>query len=101
MHVTAQEVREIASCSRIFLSDDKVEEMTRDLNDIIDSLNPITQCHLEGVEPTFHPIAGRCNIMREDKEEPGFTQEEALANAPSTLDGQFKIPPILGNGGNR
>lgn len=99
MHLTAGAVRAIASCSRIALSDEEVESMTRDLNDIIDSLETITQFDLEGVEPTFHPIAGLCNVMREDKDMPGFTQAEALANTPANQEGQFKIPPILAHGG--
>lgn len=99
MHVTIQAVREIAHCARIGLCDDEIKEMTRDLNEIIDSLEPITHYDLEGIEPTFHPIAGLRNVMREDKAEPGFTQEEALDNAPASQEGQFKIPPILGNGG--
>ena len=52
--------------------------MTVDLNSIIESLKPITEYDLEGVEPTFHPIGSLSNVMREDVEVAGFTQEEAL-----------------------
>lgn len=102
MHVTPKALREIAATARIGLADDEIESACRDLNLIIDSLEPITRYDLEGVEPTFHPIAGLNNVMREDVEKPGLTQEEALTNAPATQNGQFKIPPILGdNGGDR
>ncbi|MDR1358322.1 MAG: Asp-tRNA(Asn)/Glu-tRNA(Gln) amidotransferase subunit GatC [Coriobacteriales bacterium] len=99
MHVTHKALREIASTARIGLADDEIEKTCFDLNLIIDSLEPITRYDLEGVEPTFHPIAGLTNVMREDVERPGLTQEEALANAPATQNGQFRIPPILGDGG--
>ena len=99
MPLTAGDVRQIASCARIRLSEEEVETMTRDLNDIIVSLEPITQFDLEGVKPTYHPIAGLCNVMREDTETPGYSQEEAMANAPTCQEGQYKIPPILGDGG--
>lgn len=72
--------------------------MTEDLNNIIDSLKPITEYDLEGVEPTFHPIGNLSNVMREDVEGESFTQEEALANAPKQQDGSFLIPAILGGG---
>lgn len=36
--------------------------------------------------------------MREDVEVPGFTQEQALSNAPKQQDGSFLIPAILGGG---
>ena len=99
MQLTVGAVRQIAECARIKLQDVEIESMTQDLNDIIESLEPITQFDLEGVEPTFHPIAGLCNVMREDIEEPGFSQEEATKNAPAVKDGQYKIPPILSDGG--
>ncbi len=97
-HVSEKDVRGIAQYCRIGLSEADLPRMTRDLNDIIDSLKPITEYDLEGVEPTFHPIGDLSNVMREDAEVRGFTQEEALSNAPKQQDGQFLIPAILGGG---
>ena len=39
------------------------------------------------------------NVMRDDVEEPSFTQEEAIANATTSEDGCFAIPAILGGKG--
>ena len=100
-HVTEKDVRDIATYTRIALSDEELPQMTKDLNDIIDSLKPITEYDLEGVEPTFHPIGSLSNVMRDDVEAPSFTQEEALGNAPKQQDGCFLIPSILGEGGDR
>ena len=97
-HVTEKDVRDIAEYTRIRLDEDEVKKMTVDLNDIIDSLAPITEYDLEGVEPTFHPIGSLSNVMREDVEGASFTQEEALSNAPKQQDGSFLIPAILGGG---
>ena len=98
-HVTEKDVRDIAEYTRIRLDEDEGKKMTVDLNDIIDSLAPITEYDLEGVEPTFHPIGSLSNVMREDVEVAGFTQEEALSNAPARQDNSFLIPSILGEGG--
>lgn len=100
-HVSEHDVRAIAEYARIRLTDDEIPPMTDDLNSIIDSLAPITEYDLAGVEPTFHPIGGLSNVMREDVEQPGFTQEQALENAPQKQDGCFLIPSILGEGGDR
>ena len=97
-HVTEHDVRDIATYTRIALSDEELPQMTKDLNDIIESLKPITEYDLEGVEPTFHPIGSLSNVMREDVETTSFTQEEALSNAPKQQDGCFLIPAILGGG---
>ena len=97
-HLTEKDVRGIATYARIGLTDDEVTEMTVDLNNIIESLKPITEYDLEGVEPTFHPIGNLSNVMREDVEGESFTQEVALENAPKQQDGSFLIPSILGGG---
>ena len=52
-HVTEKDVRDIATYTRIGMTDEEVAAMTVDLNNIIDSLKPITEYDLEGVEPTF------------------------------------------------
>lgn len=97
-HLTEKDVRGIATYARIGLTDEEVTEMTVDLNNIIESLKPITEYDLEGVEPTFHPIGNLSNVMREDVESESFTQEVALENAPKQQDGSFLIPSILGGG---
>ena len=97
-HLTEKDVRGIATYARIGLTDEEVTEMTVDLNNIIESLKPITEYDLEGVEPTFHPIGNLSNVMRDDVEGESFTQEVALENAPKPQDGSFLIPSILGGG---
>lgn len=97
-HLTEKDVRGIATYARIGLTDEEVTEMTVDLNNIIESLKPITEYDLEGVEPTFHPIGNLSNVMREDVEGESFTQEVALENASKQQDGSFLIPSILGGG---
>lgn len=96
--LTERDVRDIATYARIGLTDEELAQMTVDLNSIIETLKPITEFDLEGVDSTFHPIGGLSNVMREDVEVPGFTQEQALSNAPKQQDGSFLIPAILGGG---
>ncbi len=100
-HLTESDVRDIAEYTRIGMTEDEVAAMTVDLNNIIDSLAPITEYDLDGVEPTFHPIGGLVNVMRNDVEATSFSQEVALSNAPRQQDGSFLIPSILGEGGDR
>lgn len=97
-HVTEKDVRNIATYTRIGMTDEEIAAMTVDLNNIIDSLKPITEYDLEGVEPTFHPIGGMVNVVRADSARESFSQEVALENAPKQEDGSFLIPAILGGG---
>ena len=97
-YLTEKDVRGIAAYARIGLTEAEVSQMTADLNNIISTLDPILEYDLGGVEPTFYPVDGLVNVMREDVEEPSFTQEQALANAAKKQDGAFLIPSILGGG---
>ncbi len=101
MALSESDVRSIAEYVRIGLDDDEVAPMTKDLNSIIDTLEPITEFDLEGVEPTFHPIGDLRNVMREDVVHAPFPREVALENASTVEDSCFKIPSILGEEGDR
>ena len=101
MTLTEQDVRDIAEYARIGLTDDELSTMTVDLNNIIETLRPITEYELEGVEPTFHPIGSRSNVRREDEIGESFARDVALSNSDSTSKGCFEIPSILGEGGDR
>jgi len=101
MYLNGEDVRSIAAYSRIALADDEVADLTADLNAIIDTLKPITQYDLTGVEPTYHPIAGLINVMREDHTKPGLERDVALSLISAHENGQYRIPSILGEGGSR
>ena len=100
-YLTETDVAGIAEYTRIGMTSEEIAKMTVDLNAIIDSLAPITEYDLAGVEPTFHPIGGLSNVMRDDVCEPSFPQSISLENAPKQQDGQFLIPAILSDGGDR
>lgn len=101
MSLTEKDIRDIAEYVRIGLTDDEVTAMTADLNSIMETLEPITEYDLEGVEPTFHPIGDLSNVMREDVVGKPFPREVALSNSESVKDGCFDIPSILGGEGDR
>lgn len=100
MPLSEYDVRSIAAGTRIALEEAEVAQLTVDLNTIIANLEPIRQYDLTGVEPTYYPIPGLHNIMRDDVILPGLSHAEAMALAPVSEAGQYKIPSILGEGGN-
>ena len=101
MYLTEQDVREIASYTRIALEETEVIPLTIELNTIIENLKPITEYDLTGVEPTYHPIAGLTNVMRDDVIKPCLPRDVAMASAYATQDGQYRVPSILGESGDR
>ncbi|MCL2631945.1 MAG: Asp-tRNA(Asn)/Glu-tRNA(Gln) amidotransferase subunit GatC [Coriobacteriia bacterium] len=95
MSLTEKQVRQIAFETRIALSDDEVTQLTADLNQIITASEVLSEFDLTDVEPTYHPLATFTNIMREDTIIPSMSVEDALANAASHENGQYKVPTIL------
>ena len=103
MALTQTGVRGIADYARIALEGDELEQMTAYLNDAVDMLAPVLDYDLPDVEPTFHPIGDLANVMREDEELAGrgLPLDVALSNAGSVRDRSFRVPSILGEGGDR
>jgi aspartyl-tRNA(Asn)/glutamyl-tRNA(Gln) amidotransferase subunit C len=93
--ITRAEVLHVAKLARLSLSDDEVERLTGELEAILDHAARIEALDTEGVAPTSHPIP-IANVWREDVAAPSLTPDEALANAPHTVDGLFSVPPARG-----
>ena len=104
-HLSETDVRGIAEYARIGLTAEEVVTMTADLNAIIDSLKPITEFELDGVEPTFHPIGDLSNVMADDVPDTEVRRlpvDVALKNAGASRGRSFRVPSILGDqGGDR
>lgn len=94
MALTSQEVLHIARLARIAVTPSDVERFTAQLSGILDHFDTLSRVDTEGVEPTAHPLP-LANVMREDLVAPSLPQEEALANAPLSEDGYFRVRAVL------
>ena len=97
--ITEAEVRHVARLSRLKLTDAQVPHFTQQLGAILGHIAKLNELDVENVEPMAHPL-DLSNVLREDAESPGLPIEVALANAPDAGDGFFKVPKVLGEGGN-
>ena len=61
---------------------------------ILDYIDQLNRLDTEDVPPTSHVIPVK-NVVRSDKAKPSLTRDEALANAPSNVDGLFEVPKIV------
>jgi aspartyl-tRNA(Asn)/glutamyl-tRNA(Gln) amidotransferase subunit C len=95
MLLTEEQVKEISQDARVYLSEDELVNLTVQLNQIIASIEVLGEYDLEGVRPTFHPIAGLANVMRDDQVANSISVELALSNTAQSENGQFRVPPIL------
>ncbi len=87
----------LAQLARIDLTTDELDLYVGQLSVILDSVASVSAVTTAnpGVEPTTH-AAGLTNVYRPDVLVPGLSREAALAGAPATQDGRFRVPQILG-----
>jgi len=92
--VSEEIVRHIALLSRLEFSDGEVRKFAGELNAILRYVEKLKELDTENIEPTSHAVRLR-NVFREDEPGASLTNEQALANAPETKAGHFKVPKII------
>ena len=92
MAITRDEVLHVARLARLELADAEVERFTEQLSAILEAVAKVSELDLTDVEPTAHPL-DVVNVWAEDEPRPSLHVDDALANAPETQDGFFKVPP--------
>ncbi|MEY4499193.1 MAG: hypothetical protein RL319_181 [Actinomycetota bacterium] len=92
--ITPDLVRHLAGLARILVSEEEVEQFTKQLGLIADSVATVGKAIDVDTPATSHPIP-MANVFREDVVEPSLSQAEALSGAPDSYDGRFKVNAIL------
>lgn len=97
MKITDEEVRRVAELAALALRDDEVEKMAKDLDSILSHMDKLNELDTTGVEPMAQVLfdAEETATLREDRERPSLTNSEALANAPASGNGYFKVPRVI------
>jgi len=95
MEVTREDVLRCAQLTDLSLEAEEIEPLRRDMERLLSHAESLNGLSLEGVEPTVHG-PGIALLRREDRARPGFSQEEALANAPDSENGFFRVPKVIG-----
>lgn len=94
MDVTREDVLRCARLACLSLAEEEIEPLRRDMARLLSQAEKLGQLPLEGVEPTLHgldlPLPRRA-----DEPRPGLTQAQALANAPASERGHFRVPKVL------
>ncbi|MEM9201991.1 MAG: Asp-tRNA(Asn)/Glu-tRNA(Gln) amidotransferase subunit GatC [Actinomycetota bacterium] len=96
--ITRDDVVHVARLARLALSDAEIDEFTGQLGDILEHAADIEALDVGDIEPTSHPLP-MVNVLRADVLEPVTDRDLLLSQAPAAEDGQFRVPPILGEEG--
>ncbi len=79
--------------ARIGLEPGDEEFYAEQLSGILAHIDRLKELDTEAIPPTAQ-VVEVANTLREDVPRPCLSQADALANAPATVDGFFRVPSI-------
>ena len=93
--ISRDEAAHVARLARLRFSDDELDELAAQLSAVLDHAADVEALDVSGIGPTSHPQP-LTDVTRVDEVRPSLERDEVLAQAPSVAEGQFRVPPILG-----
>ena len=94
MKVTENDVKVVASLSRLNISPEESVEVVAQLDKFLTYVENLQAIDTTNIEPTTYAVPMQ-NIFRADQVKPSLDRELALSNAPLKEDGYFKVPRVL------
>ena len=94
MSVSPEQVRHIAKLARIAMSDEEIERLVPELNNILGWVEQLEEVNTDGVEPLTAVVPNKLRL-REDKVTDGDCRDEILANAPVAELVFFAVPKVI------
>ena len=94
MKITPQEVSHVADLARLQMSQQEIEALARQLDDILTYVAKLNELDTEAIVPTTHAIS-IVNAFRDDEMKPSLVREKALANAPQQNGESFVVPRVI------
>ncbi len=97
MNLPDTEVRYVAELANLRLSDEEVSRLSHDLGQILTHIEQLNELDTASVEPMAQVLydADEIATLREDIPHTPLTNAEALANAPVSGAGYFKVPRVI------
>ncbi len=97
MKITETEVRYVADLANLKLTDDEIARLSKDLDEILTHMDTLDELDTSNVQPMAQVLyeAGETATLREDRERPTLSNDDALANAPLPGAGYYKVPKVI------
>ena len=93
--ISRDEVAHVALLANLQLTVEQLDSFTTQLGAVLEHARDVEALDVTGVEPTAHPFE-LVNVLRADQVRPTLARDEVMAQAPASEDGQFRVPPVLG-----
>ena len=97
MKITEKDVRYVAALAHLELSDQDAAALTADMDAILGYVDKLNELDTSAVEPMAQVLfeAPESFALREDHPREGLGQQRALANAPESGAGHFKVAKVI------
>ena len=90
-------MRRVAELANLALTDDEVVHMAHDMSGILTHIDKLNELDTKDVEPMTQVLfdADDTATLREDVERPSLSNADAVANAPVSGSGYYKVPLVI------
>lgn len=97
MKITEKDVAYVAALANLELTEHETTQFVGDLNSILGYIDKLNELDTANVQPMAQVLyeAEEGSTLRADQDRPGYTSELAVASAPESGAGQFKVPKVI------
>jgi aspartyl-tRNA(Asn)/glutamyl-tRNA(Gln) amidotransferase subunit C len=97
MRITEEQVRYVATLARLTLTPAEIARFQHDLDGILEHFGALDNIDVSGVEPMSQVLfpGEDTATLRPGEPVPPLGNELALANAPQSGSGYFKVPKVI------
>jgi aspartyl-tRNA(Asn)/glutamyl-tRNA(Gln) amidotransferase subunit C len=95
--ISEKEVRYVADLANLKLTGEEIGRLSKDLDEILTHIDTLNELDTSNVQPMAQVLydSEENSTLREDRERPCLDNATALANAPLSGAGYFKVPKVI------
>jgi len=92
--ITEEEVKKIASLSRLSLTEDELQKRTEDMNNILNYMDSLNEINTDNVKE-LNNVHDMNASLRSDSSDESLNQQDVLNNSPSSNGDYIKVPLMV------
>ena len=94
MEFDKKSLLKLGKLARISISDDKLKNLSKDLNSILEFVDQLKEIKTDQVDPTSNSLNQKLEV-RDDKVDTKNSAEDILENAPEKEMDFFVVPKVI------
>ena len=94
MEFDKKSLLKLGKLARISISDDKLNNLSKDLNSILEFVDQLKEIKTDQVDPTSNSLNQKLEV-RDDKVDTKNSVEDVLENAPEKEMNFFVVPKVI------